>query len=79
MSDKDFVDFGRQYCPDSAMLLLHNGIDLGALGYGDRGTAILKRRDSTKNLESFALSNQFDQIRWTGIKTVSASLIPSPL
>jgi hypothetical protein len=71
-TDKDFVEFWRKYSPDGSMLLINFAFDLGALGYGQAGTAILKPGDTTKNLRLFSLSNQLDRVQWVDSKTVSA-------
>jgi hypothetical protein len=72
MSDSDFAEFDRQYSPDSSMLLLNYGVDLGALGYGHAGIAVLKLSDTTKNLRLYTLPNSFDRYQWLDNKTVSA-------
>jgi hypothetical protein len=72
MSDSDFVEFDRQYSPDSSMMLLNYGVDLGALGYGHAGIAVLKLSDTTKNLRLYMLPNSFDRYQWLDNKTVSA-------
>ena len=77
-TDKDFSEFWRQPSPDSSMLLLNYGIDLGAFGYGQAGTAVLKLNDTTKNLRLFTLSNQFDRIKWLDNKTISAQFDTIP-
>ena len=71
-SDKDFVEFWRERSPDSSMLLLSYGIDQGALGTGNAGTAVLKLSDTTKNLRLFTLSNSFNRFQWLDNTTVSA-------
>lgn len=53
MTDSDYAEFERRFSPDSSMLLLNYGIDLGATGYGQEGTAILKTQDTSKNLRLF--------------------------
>ena len=61
------------------MLLISYGIDLGAFGYGQAGTAFLKPSDTTKNFQQFTLSNTFDRIKWIDKKTVSAKFNAIPL
>ena len=77
-TDKDFAEFWRQPSPDSSMLVLNYGIDLGAFGYGQAGTAILKLNDTIKNLRLFTLPNTFDRIKWIDNKTVSAKFDTIP-
>ena len=72
MSDKDFVEFDRKYSPDSSMILLNYGIDLGAFGYGRAVMAILRLDDTVKNLRLFTLPNKFHSCNWIDNKTVSA-------
>ena len=69
---KDFVEFARVPSPDSSMLLLSYGIDQGAFGTGNAGTAVLKLSDTSKNLRLFTLSNSFDRLHWLDNKTISA-------
>lgn len=78
-TDKDFAEFSRQFSPDSSMLLLNYGVDLGATGYGRAGTAILKLIDTTKNLRLFTLPNTFDRVKWIDNQTVSAKFDTIPL
>ena len=54
MTDQDYVENYREYSPDSSMLLINYSLDLGAFGYGQAGTAILKLSDTTKNLRDFS-------------------------
>ena len=78
-TDKDFTEFWRQPSPDSSMLLISYGIDLGAFGYGQAGTAFLKLSDTTKDFRQFTLSNTFDRIKWIDNKSVSAQFDTIPL
>jgi hypothetical protein len=79
MADKDFVEFDRQLSPDSSILLLNYGIDLGALGYGQAGTAILRLNDTTGNLRQLSLPNSLTDLKWIDNRTVSAKydILPS--
>ena len=77
-TDSDFAEFWRRPSPDSSMLLLNYGIDLGAFDYSHAGTAILKPSDTLKNLRLFTLSNQFDVVKWIDSKTVSAGFDTVP-
>ena len=45
MIDQDYVENYREFSPDSSMLLINYSLDLGAFGYGQSGTAILKLSD----------------------------------
>ena len=78
-TDKDFTEFWQQPSPDGSMLLISYGIDLGAFGYGQAGTAFLKLSDTTKNFRQFTLLNSFDRIKWIDNKTVSAKFDTIPL
>lgn len=79
MTDDDFVEFNRAFSPDYSMVLIHYGIDIGALGYAEAGTAILKLQDTTKNLRDFSLPKTLTRVKWRDNKTISAQLdiIPS--
>ena len=77
-TDEDFIEFWRQPSSDSSMLLLNYGIDLGAFGYGQAGTAILKLADTAKNLRLFTLPNTFDRLKWIDNKTISAQFDTIP-
>jgi hypothetical protein len=79
MTDQDYVEFYREYSPDSSMLLINYGIDLGAFGYGQSGTAILKLSDTTKNLRDFSLPNTLTRLKWLDNKNISAQfdILPS--
>lgn len=62
MTDNDFVEFNRAFSPDSSMVLIHYGIDIGALGYAEVGIAILKlRKVSRVNIET-GITNGFADI-----------------
>lgn len=79
MADQDYVEFYREFSPDSSMLLINYGIDLGAFGYGQSGTAILKLSDTTKNLRDFSLPNTLTRLKWLDNQTISAKfdILPS--
>ena len=72
MTDPDFVEFGREYSPDSTMILLNYGIDQGAFGYGRAGKAVLKLSDTTNNLRDFTIQNYLIKIYWLNNDTISA-------
>lgn len=74
ITDKDYVENYREYSPDSSMLLINYSIDLGAFGYGQAGTAILKLEDTTKNLRQFSLPNTLTRVKWLDNKNISAQL-----
>lgn len=74
MSDKDFVEFKREYSPNNSYLLIDYGIDLGAFGYGHRGTAILKTDDTTKILNEFTLNNDYINVKWVDDNRISAQI-----
>jgi hypothetical protein len=77
-TDNDYTEFWRQPSPDSSMLLISYGIDLGAFGYGHAGTAILKLIDTTKNLRLFTLPNNFGRVKWLDNKTILAQFDTIP-
>jgi hypothetical protein len=79
ISDPDFVENYRELSPDSSMILINYSIDLGAFGYGQVGTAVLKAADTTKDLRPFSLPNTLIYTKWVDNKTISAKvdIIPS--
>ena len=79
MTDQDYVENYREFSPDSSMLLINYSLDLGAFGYGQAGTAILKLSDTTKNLRDFCLPNTFTRLKWLDNQTISAQfdILPS--
>lgn len=79
MADQDFVENYRELSPDSSMILINYSIDLGAFGYGQAGTAVLKTADTTKDLRQFSLPNTLIHTKWVDNKTISAKvdIIPS--
>ena len=72
MTDQDYVENYREYSPDSSMLLINYSLDLGAFGYGQAGTAILKLSDTTKNLRDFSLPNTLTRLKWLDNQTISS-------
>ncbi|MBC7440114.1 MAG: hypothetical protein H7250_09045 [Flavobacterium sp.] len=72
MTDQYYVENDRQVSPDSSMLLISYSLDLGAFGYGQAGTAILKLSDTTKNLREFTIPNTLTSVKWIDNKNVSA-------
>ncbi len=74
MSDKDFVEWDRQYSPDGSKLILNYSVDTGAFGYGNGGTAVLKTTDLDKNLKDFDLPRDLMQVKWVDDKTISAGV-----
>ena len=79
MTDQDYVENYREFSPDSSMLLINYSLDLGAFGYGQSGTAILKLSDTTKNLRDFSLPNTLTRLKWLDNQTISAQfdILPS--
>jgi hypothetical protein len=79
MTDQDYVENDRQVSPDSSKLLISYSLDLGAFGYGQAGTAILKLSDTTKNLREFTIPNTLAKVKWIDNETVSAQfdILPS--
>ena len=74
ISDSDFVEESREYSPDRAMLILNYTLDIGALGYSNRGTAVLRISDLTKDLTQFNLPDNLEQVKWIDNKTISARI-----
>lgn len=74
MTDKDFVEHGRQYSPDKSMFILSYGLDTGAFGYGNGGNAVLKISDISKNLKQFDLPDNLIKVKWIDNKTISARI-----
>ena len=72
ITDNDYMENYREYSPDSSMLLINYCIDLGAFGYGQSGTAILKLSDTTKNLRQFSLPSTLERFKWLDNKNISA-------
>lgn len=79
ITDQDFVENYREFSPDSSMLLINYSLDLGAFGYGQSVTAILKLSDTTKNLRDFSLPNTLTKLKWLDNQTISAQfdILPS--
>lgn len=79
MTDQDYVENYREFSPDSSMLLINYSLDLGAFGYGQSGTAIMKLSDTTKNLRDFSLPNTLTRLKWLDNQTISAQfdILPS--
>lgn len=79
MTDQDYVENYREFSPDGSMLLINYSLDLGAFGYGQSGTAILKLTDTTKNLREFSLPNTLIRVKWLDNKNISAQfdILPS--
>lgn len=79
MTDQDYVENYREFSPDSSMLLINYSLDLGAFGYGQSGTAILKLSDTAKNLRDFSLPNTLTRLKWLDNQTISAQfdMLPS--
>src|SRR5215470_15721058 len=74
IGDTDFVEVSRQYSPDRAMLILDYTLDIGALGYSNGGTAVLRISDLTKDLTQFNLPDNLEQVKWIDNKTISARI-----
>lgn len=79
MTDQDYVENERQISPDKSMLLINYSIDLGAFGYGQAGTAILKPSDTIKNIKEFTIPKTLTRVKWIDNKNVSAQfdILPS--
>src|SRR5262249_28910207 len=74
ISDNDFVEVSRQYSPNRAMLILNYTLDIGALGYSNGGTAVLRTSDLAKDLTQFSLPDNLDQAKWIDNETISARM-----
>jgi len=72
MTDQDYVENYREFSPDNSMVLINYSLDLGAFGYGQAGTAILKLSDTTKNLRNYSLPNTLTKLKWIDNKSISA-------
>lgn len=72
MTDTDFVENYREFSTDSSMVLINYSIDLGAFGYGQSETALLKISDTNKNLTEFSLPNTMINVKWIDNQTISA-------
>ena len=79
ITDSDYVEFDRQYSPDSSKLLLNYSIDLGAFGYGRTETAVLNLADTTKNLRDFTIATPLMEIKWINNNSISGrfDIMPS--
>ncbi len=71
-TDKDFVEFYREYSPDKTHILINYGLDLGATGYGHAGTAILRLEDTLKDFRPFSISNSYVKVKWLDNQRISA-------
>jgi len=74
MTDSDFAEFDRQYSPDSTMILLNYGIDLGAFGYTKAKNAILSLSDTTKNLCDYSVKDDLIKLQWINNNSISAKI-----
>jgi len=72
IGDTDYVENYREYSPDSTMLLINYSLDIGAFGYVQVGTAILKLEDTTKSIRQFTLPNTLTKVKWLDNKNISA-------
>jgi len=72
ITDKDFVENYRELSPDSSKVLINYSIDLGAFGYGQAGTAIVRLSDTTRNLRTYSLPNTLTRVKWIDNKHVKA-------
>ena len=72
ITDEDYYENYREYSPNKKMLLINYSIDLGAFGYGQCGTAILKPSDTLKNLRKFTIANNYIRLKWVDNKTINA-------
>jgi hypothetical protein len=72
ITDKDFVENYREFSPDSSKVLINYSIDLGAFGYGQAGTAIVRLSDTTRNLRTYSLPNTLTRVKWIDNKHVKA-------
>jgi hypothetical protein len=79
ISDKDYVENYRSYSPNKAMILINYSLDQGAFGYGNRGTAILKLSDTTKEITQFTVDNNLTNMKWLNNKVINGNydIIPS--
>lgn len=74
ITDKDYHENYREYSPNKKKILINYSIDIGAFGYGQCGTAILKPSDTLKNLKKFTIANNYIRLKWIDNKTISAKV-----
>ena len=72
LTDEDYVENYREFSPDSSMVLINYSIDLGAFGYGQAGTAILKMTDTINNIRNYTIPNTLSRVRWLDNQNISA-------
>lgn len=79
ITDNDYVENYREISPDGSMVLINYSLDLGAFGYGQSGTAILRLEDTTKNLRNFSIPNTLTKVKWIDNQNISAhfDILPS--
>jgi len=74
ITDKDYYENYREYSPNKKMLLINYSIDLGAFGYGQCGTAILKTSDTAKNLKKYTVGNKYIRLKWIDNNTINSKI-----
>ena len=71
ITDKDYYEIKRQYSPVKTKLLLTYGLDQGATGQGEVGTAILNLTDTLKNIQPFTIAwHLYNNCQWLNDDTV---------
>lgn len=79
MTDEDYVENYREFSPDSSMVLINYSLDLGAFGYGQAGTAVLKMTDTLNNIRNYTLPNTLSRVKWIDNQNISAKFDILPL
>jgi hypothetical protein len=70
ITDNDYYEIKRQYSPDKTKLLLTYGIDQGATGRGEVGTAMLNIGDSSKDIKPFTIAwYEYNDHEWLNNET----------
>jgi hypothetical protein len=65
ITDKDYYEIKRQYSPDKTKLLLTYGLNQGATGQGEVGTAILHLSDTSKDIKPFTIAwHEYQECKW---------------
>ena len=79
LTDEDYVENYREFSPDSSMVLINYSLDLGAFGYGQAGTAVLKMTDTLNNIRNYTLPNTLSRVKWIDNQNISAKFDILPL
>ena len=70
ITDHDYYEINREYSQDKTKLLLTFGINEGATGSGEVGTAILHISDTSKNIKPFTIAwYEYNDHKWLNNET----------